>query len=120
MKFVFVEKLIHDKIINEIPKLLKSNDVNCGASTSGINTSSKPNHESVSTKLSSNSMTTQNQTKSNSNVKNIPQNILLTPEQIALEQIMWVNKMYAIRMAEYWKSLVLLHLLTYVNIIDID
>lgn len=116
MKFVFVEKLIRDKIINEIPKLLKSNDVNCGASTSGINTSSKPNHESVSTKLSSNSMTTQNQTNSNSNVKNI----LLTPEQIALEQIMWVNKMYAIRMAEYWKSLVSLHLLTYVNIIDID
>lgn len=46
--------------------------------------------------------TTQNQTKTNSNINT--NYIPLTPEQVALEQILWVNKMYAIQMAEYWQS----------------
>jgi len=78
------------------------NDVNYGASTSGINMSSETNQE-ASTSFSNNKQetkATQNQTKFNSKINHVS----LTPEQIAVEQILWVNKMYAIKMAEYWQS----------------
>lgn len=61
------------------------NEVNYGASTS-----SEVNQEAK---------TTQNQIKSN-NVNRIA----LTPEQVAVEQILLVNKMYAIQMVKYWQS----------------
>lgn len=44
--------------------------------------------------------TTENQTEPKCNDNCIP----LTPEEIAVQQILWVNKMYAIQMAEYWQS----------------
>lgn len=98
----------NEKNVNEVnSKCSKFNDVNYGAGTSGtskVNNSSEANEE-AGTSFSNNNQetqTTENQTKCNSN--NFANHISLTPEQIALEQILWVNKMYAIQMAEYWKS----------------
>lgn len=95
----------NEKNVNEVnSKCPKFNDVNYGAGTSKVNNSSETNQEG-GTSFSNNkqeTQTTENQTKSNSN--NFVNHIPLTPEQIALEQILWVNKMYAIQMAEYWKS----------------
>jgi len=81
------------------------NEVNYGASTSGVSTSADTNKEarqeaSTSSNKKQETKPTQSQTKSNKNVNRIP----LTPEQIALEQILWLNKMYAVQMAEYWQS----------------
>lgn len=83
-------------------KCPKLNDVNFGASTSKINAPPLATAgQEVSGSHSKNKQeikTTSNQTKSN--VKPI----LLTPEQIATQQVLWVNKMYAIHMANYWQS----------------
>lgn len=103
---LFIEKLKSDEIDKEIrDKCPKFNEVNYGASTSGINTTADTNpeaHQEASTSSNKKQKTksTQNQTKFNDNINRIP----LTPEQIALEQILWVNKMYAVQMAEYWQS----------------
>lgn len=102
---MFLEKLKSEQNVNDArSKCPKYNNINEGASTSGINVSSEISQE-ASTFSSNNKQktkTSQNQTKLNSNVNTncIP----LTPEQVALEQILWVNKMYAIQMAEYWQS----------------
>lgn len=84
---------------NKCPKF---NEVNYGASTSGINSSAEPNQESGETNNQRDTKTTQNQAKSTANNK--AKHIPLLPERIAYEQILWLNKMYAIRMAKYWKS----------------
>lgn len=78
------------------------NEVNYGASTSGINNSEEPNQKTSTSTTHRDTKTTQNQPRSivNNNVNHIP----LLPEQIACEQIIWLNKMYAIQMAEYWQS----------------
>ncbi|KAL5234950.1 hypothetical protein ACI65C_002360 [Semiaphis heraclei] len=96
------EKLKSEKVVNEINgKCPKLNEVNYGASTSGISTSADTNQEaSSSSNNKQKTEPTQSQTKSNKNVNRIS----LTPEQLALEQILWVNKMYAVQMAEYWQS----------------
>lgn len=102
----YKEKPKSDEMDKEIrDKCPKFNEVNYGASTSGINTSADTNpeaHQEASTSSNKKQKTksTQNQTKFNDNINRIP----LTPEQIALEQILWVNKMYAVQMAEYWQS----------------
>jgi len=102
----YKEKLKSDEIVNENrDKCPKLNEVNYGASTSGINISADTNQEahqeaSTSSDNKQGSKSTQKQIKLNDNINHIP----LTPEQIALEQILWVNKMYAIQMAEYWQS----------------
>lgn len=84
-------------------KCPKYNNINEGASTSGINMSSEISQKaSTSSNDKQETKTTQNQMKLNSNIKT--NCISLTPEQVALEQILWVNKMYAIQMAEYWQS----------------
>lgn len=99
---IFLEKLKNEQVVNEVhSKCPKYNNVNEGASTSGINMSSETCQETSSNNTQE-LKTTQNQTKSNS--KNNANCIPLTPEQVALEQILWVNKMYAIQMAEYWQS----------------
>lgn len=86
------------EINGKSPKL---NEVNYGASTSGISTSADTNQEvSTSSNNKQDTKPTKNQTKSKNNVNRSP----LTPEQLALEQILWVNKMYAVQMAEYWQS----------------
>ena len=99
---LFIEKLKSEQIINEIhDKSPKLNEVNYGASTSGISTSADTNQEaSTSSNKKQETKPTQNQGKSNNKVNHIP----LTPEQLALEQILWVNKMYAVQMAKYWQS----------------
>lgn len=99
---LFIEKLKSEKVVNEINgKCPKLNEVNYGASTSGISTSADTNQEaSSSSNNKQKTEPTQSQTKSNKNVNRIS----LTPEQLALEQILWVNKMYAVQMAEYWQS----------------
>lgn len=84
-------------------KCPKYNNINEGASTSGINMSSEISQKaSTSSNDKQETKTTQNQMKLNSNIKT--NCISLTPEQVALEQILWINKMYAIQMAEYWQS----------------
>jgi len=96
------EKLKTESIVNEaFVKCPKSNDVNYGASTSRINAPPPllATSQEASASFSKNKQETKaNQTKSN--VKRIP----LTPEQIAAQQVLWVNKMYAIHMANYWQS----------------
>ncbi|CAI6348975.1 unnamed protein product [Macrosiphum euphorbiae] len=97
------EKLKSEEIVKEINgKSPKLNEVNYGASTSGISTSAADTNQEVSTSSNNKQDTkpTKNQTKSKNNVNRSP----LTPEQLALEQILWVNKMYAVQMAEYWQS----------------
>lgn len=77
------------------------NEINYGASTSGISTSADNNQEaSTSSNNKQETKPIKNQTKFNNDVNRRP----LTPEQLALEQILWVNKMYAVHMAEYWQS----------------
>lgn len=77
------------------------NEINYGASTSGTNTSAGTNQEaSTSSNKKQDTTPTLNQPKSNTKVNHT----LMTPEKIALEQILWLNKMYAIQMAEYWQS----------------
>ncbi|VVC29169.1 Ubiquitin-related domain,Ubiquitin domain [Cinara cedri] len=95
---------ILEKRKSECPK------INDGASTSGTNVRSAVNQEACKSsnnkqdkkKTRSGTKSSSNNNPSNSNAKGTP----LTPEQIALEQIHWVNKMYAIQMAEYWKTVV--------------
>jgi len=99
---LFTEKLKSEEIVNEINgKCSKVNEVNYGASTSGVSASADTNQEaSTSSNNKQETKPIQSQTKTNNNVNRIP----LTPEQLALEQILWVNKMYAVQMAEYWQS----------------
>lgn len=83
-------------------KCPKVDNVNCGASTSGNNMPSKNIHK-ASSSVSSNKQdnkTPKNQTKSKNNIKRVQ----LTPEQIGVQQILWVNKIYAMHMAKYWQS----------------
>lgn len=104
---LFIEKLKSEETVNEINgKCSKSNEVNNGASTSGISTSADTNQEvrqeaSTSSNNKQQTKPTQNQNKSNNKNNNRSP---LTPEQLALEQILWVNRMYAVQMAEYWQS----------------
>lgn len=70
-------------------------EVNYGASTSGYNMTSETNQEPNKSET---------KTQNKKNPKNDLNSIPLTPEQVAVEQILWVNKMYAIQMAEYWQS----------------
>jgi len=98
---LFVEKLKSEDIVNEINgKCPKMNEVNYGASTSGISTSADTKQEASSSNNKQETKPTQSLTKSNNDVNRIP----LTPEQLALEQILWVNRMYAVQMAQYWQS----------------
>lgn len=63
---------------------------------------SKNIHE-ASSSVSSNKQdnnTPKHQTKSKNNIKRVR----LTPEQIGVKQILWVNKIYAMQMAKYWQS----------------
>lgn len=87
--------------MNDISTFLKSNDVNYGASTSGVNISPELSEKLFSTNMHD-TETIQNQTRPNSN--NNIKDISLTPEEIAMEQTIWVNRMYAIQMAEYWQT----------------
>lgn len=98
---LFLEKLKSEQNINELlGKCPKYNNINEGASTSGINISSETS--TSNNNQETNTSTTQNQTKSssNNNVNCIP----WTAEQVALVQILWVNKMHAIQLVEYWES----------------
>jgi len=105
LSFVFfwlLEKLKNEPTLKEAHiKYPKSNDVNYGASTSRTNASPTVSQEASTSFSNSNKQetkTTPNQTESN--VNHIP----LTLEQMAGQQILWVNKMYAIHMAKYWQS----------------
>lgn len=83
-------------------KCPKVDNVNCGASTSGNNMSSKNSNE-ASSSVSSNKQ--DNKTpKTNIKTKNNVKHVRLTPEQIGVQQILWVNKIYAMHMAKYWQS----------------
>lgn len=119
--FQLIEKIKSEPILNEKPKNSpKFNEVNYGASTSGSSSSlSEASHEH-GTSFSHDkqeTQTAQNQTKQNSdnNVTRIP----LTPEQVAVEQILWVNRMYAIQMTEYWQSYVFLFYKNYLCLLII-
>lgn len=104
--FKFLEKIKSEPITNEIPKKSpKYDEVNYGASTSGSNSSLSEASQEPSTSFlqdKQETKTTQNQKKINSD-SNVT-HISLTPEQVAVEQIMLVNRMYAIQMTEYWQS----------------
>lgn len=103
---LLLEKIKTEQIENEVQKkCLKFNDeINYGASTSGPKITSVPGCSQETGTSSNNNQETnpvQNETKSNENNVN---HIALNPEQIAVQQIMWLNRMYAIQMTEYWRS----------------
>jgi len=101
--FYFLEKLKCEQNDNEEHrKCPKVDEINYGASTSGINVSSETGQEPMShfPNNKQKTKTPQNQTRPENNANCIP----LTPEEIAVQQIMWVNKMYASQMATYWQS----------------
>lgn len=78
------------------------NEINYGASTSGINSSLKPNQEASVSNNQKNTKTTQNQAQSTTN--NYVNHIPLSPKQIANEQILWLNKMYVFQTVGYLES----------------
>lgn len=101
--FYILEKFKSEQYVNEIPrKCPEVDEINYGASTSSINVSSEANQEPKSffSNIKQETKTKQDQTRPEINENYNP----LTPEEIATQQIMWVNKMYAIQMATYWQS----------------
>lgn len=93
-----VEKISYDKNIPSCPKLTETNNVRV------CETNRPVNHDTIN---SFNFHELSNSTNPNRpSSYNNP--ILLSPEQIASEQIVWINRMYAIQMAQYWQSYVLI------------
>ncbi|XP_050538942.1 homocysteine-responsive endoplasmic reticulum-resident ubiquitin-like domain member 2 protein [Daktulosphaira vitifoliae] len=88
-----IENISHDDIRQSNVKFMETNNIHTCETSRPVNyeTINSNNMHEFSSPIDQNRLSSYNNP------------ILLSPEQIASEQIVWINRMYAIQMAQYWQ-----------------